>query len=60
MNIEWTKCSERMPPDDDSEIFIRRVVDGSSIHQLKGELILTPANEIWYDIDENKLSVIYH
>ena len=41
--IPWTKCSERMPPDDDIEILIRKVdcVD----------FIQTPANEIWYDIN---------
>ena len=43
MTILWTKCSDRMPPDDDIEILIRNVdcVD----------FIQTPANEIWYDIN---------
>ena len=43
MTIPWTKCSEQMPPDDDSEILIRKAgcID----------FIQTPANEIWYDIN---------
>ena len=47
MTIPWTKCSERMPPDDDIEILIRKVdcVD----------FIQTPANEIWYDINDEEL-----
>lgn len=23
MNIEWTPCSERMPPDDDTQVIVR-------------------------------------
>lgn len=56
MEITWTNCAEQMPPDDDREILIQRVVDDSSIFALKGELIRTPANEIWFDIDKNKLN----
>ena len=47
MTINWTKCSERMPPDDDSEIFIRKL-NCSEWQQ-------TPANEIWLDIDPDEL-----
>ena len=46
MTITWTKCSERMPPDDDREIFIRKI-DSVEIQQ-------TPANEIWYEIDSQE------
>ena len=53
--ITWTNCADAMPPDDDREIVIQRVVDDPAIFALKGELISTPANEIWFDIDENKL-----
>lgn len=49
MNIEWIKCSDRMPPDDDREIIIKHISVG-------GEVILTPANEIYYDINPKKLS----
>jgi hypothetical protein len=41
--ITWTNCAEQMPPDDETEIIIRHVEDK--------ELILTPANEVFYDID---------
>lgn len=47
MTIEWIKCSERMPPDDDSEIFIKRKSTGESIQ--------TPAREIWFDINPDML-----
>lgn len=41
--ITWTKCSERMPQDDDREILIRKA--GCF------DFIQTPANELWYDIN---------
>ena len=41
--ITWTNCADEMPPDDETEIIIRHVEDK--------ELILTPANEVFYDID---------
>ena len=47
MIIKWIKCSERMPPDDDSEIFIRKL---NCI-----EYQQTPANEIWFDVDPEDL-----
>lgn len=47
MAIKWIKCSERMPPDDDREIFIRKL-NCSEWQQ-------TPANEIWFDIDPDEL-----
>ena len=47
MTINWIKCSERMPPDDDSEIFIRKL-NCSEWQQ-------TPSNEIWLDIDPDEL-----
>lgn len=37
-----------MPPDDDSEIFIRKLLNCSEWQQ-------TPANEIWLDIDPDEL-----
>ncbi len=43
MNITWTNCADEMPPDDETEIIIRHVEDK--------EPILTPANEVFYDID---------
>ena len=43
MQITWTNCADAMPPDDETEIIIRHVEDK--------ELILTPANEVFYDID---------
>ena len=45
--MEWYKFTDSMPPDNDNEIFIRRL--GSS------EQLLTPANEIWYDIRKNAM-----
>ena len=41
--ITWTNCSKQMPPDDNTEIIIRHIEDK--------EPILTPANEVFYDID---------
>lgn len=46
MQITWTNCADEMPPDGDSEIIIGRVDDPA--------VILTPANEIYYDMDSNK------
>ena len=46
MQITWINCADEMPPDDDSEIIIGRVDDPA--------VILTPANEIYYDMDSNK------
>ena len=43
MNINWTDCADEMPPDDETEIIVRHVEDK--------ELILTPVNEVFYDID---------
>ena len=43
MQITWTNCSKQMPPDDNTEIIIRHIEDK--------EPILTPANEVFYDID---------
>jgi len=42
--ITWTNCAEQMPPDDETEILIRPINDNS-------ELILSPAIEVFYDID---------
>jgi len=41
--IIWTNCAGQMPPDDESEIIVRHVEDK--------EPILTPSNEVFYDID---------
>ena len=41
--ITWTNCADEMPPDDNTEIIIRHIEDK--------EPILTPANEVFYDID---------
>ena len=41
--ITWTNCATQMPPDNETEIIIRHVEDK--------EPILTPANEVFYDID---------
>lgn len=54
MNDTWTKCKEKMPPDSDVEIYIRKV-NHSEVHYC--EAILTPANEIWFDIDPNEIDL---
>jgi len=46
-NITWTNCADEMPPDDDREILIRKVGCVDSIQ--------TPANEIYYDINDEEL-----
>lgn len=51
MQINWTNCSDHMPPDDDREIIIRRVGNYHANSNNTNELILTPANEIGFDID---------
>ncbi len=45
--IIWMNCADEMPPDDESEVIIRNIENKDQI--------LTPADEIYYDIDEKEL-----
>lgn len=46
--ITWTNCADNIPLDD-TEIFVRNINDHC-------EFVITPANEIWYDVAEGNLS----
>lgn len=45
---QWIKCSDQMPPKEDVEILIRRI--GCT------GMLLTPADEIWYDINPKEIN----
>ena len=47
--IQWIKCSDQMPPKEDVEILIRII-----------GMLLTPANEIWYDIDPKEINELLY
>lgn len=55
MNITWTNCADEMPPDDDREILVKRVGHYHANSANTDQLILTPANEIGFDIDMSNL-----
>ena len=40
--MNWIRFSHKLPPDDDVEIFVRKI-DASEWHQC-------PANECWFDV----------
>lgn len=41
MKITWTKCSERMPPNDDTEIIVLSMAD-HLCHKLTGKFLNQP------------------
>lgn len=48
IEITWTNCADNIPLDA-TEILVRNINDHC-------ELVITPANEIWYDVAEGNLS----
>ena len=55
MQITWTTCADEMPPDNDREIIVRQVGNYHANSTNADQLILTPANEIGFDIDTSNL-----
>lgn len=47
--MSYIKFTDKMPPDTDQEILIRKINEKSST--------LTPANEIWFDISRDEIDL---